>query len=140
MNDNAGRIRLTWAAASGDATRLASLFYANLFRIDETTRPLFVGDLALQGRKLADTLNFIVDHLEEEHILLPAARDLAIRHLNYGVTADQYQAVGQALLETLRQILGPTFSSDDARAWLETYAGLSKAMIAAAYPSSARPE
>ncbi len=128
------RIRSTWAAAASDPSRLASLFYANLFRIDHSTRPLFVGDLVLQGRKLAQTLNFIVDNLHDEETLVPAAKELAIRHVDYGVTADQYGSVGAALIETLTQLLGPTFGEEDKQAWLDTYAKLSSVMVEAAYP------
>ncbi|MEN0000657.1 MAG: globin domain-containing protein [Pseudomonadota bacterium] len=136
--DNAERIkrvRSSWALAASDSERLSSLFYANLFRADASTRPLFIGDLTLQGRKLAQTLNFIVDHLEDEDVLVPAAVDLAVRHVSYGVVAGQYQSVGAALIETLDSILGDSFSKEDRHAWLETYTGLSAAMIEAAYPS-----
>ncbi|MEO1749266.1 MAG: globin domain-containing protein [Pseudomonadota bacterium] len=127
------RIRSTWAAAASDPSRLASLFYAHLFRIDETTRPLFVGDLVLQGRKLAQTLNFIVDNLHDQEILVPAAKDLAIRHLDYGVTAAQYGSVGSALIETLSQLLGSEFTEEDQHAWQNTYTKLASVMVEAAY-------
>ena len=88
----------------------------------------------LQVRKLAQTLNFIVDNLHDEETLLPAAKDLAIRHVDYGVTADQYESVGAALIETLTQLLGPAFSEEDKQAWLDTYTKLSSVMVKAAYP------
>ena len=127
------RIRRVWALAAADPDRTARRFYANLFRIDPTTKPLFVGDMEFQGRKLTDTLGFIVDHLDAPDILMPAAIDLARRHVNYGVTAGQYASVGAALIETFEQSLGAAFTSEDAQAWADTYGGLSAAMIEAAY-------
>ena len=67
------RIRRTWAQAASISEEMSRVFYGNLFRMDPTTKPLFVGDLRLQGRKLVQTLGFIVDNLEEPHKLLHAA-------------------------------------------------------------------
>ena len=127
------RVRATWALAAADAPRTGRVFYSNLFRLDPTTKVLFVGDLDLQARKLTQTLSFIVDHLEDTETLLPAAVALAKRHVGYGVTAEQYGAVGNALIETFRQLLGPAFLPEDQAAWVETYEGLSGAMVEAAY-------
>lgn len=133
--DAHNRIRNTWAQAAALSDEVARLFYANLFRLDASTKPLFVGDLELQGKKLVETLGFIVDHLDDPDALLPAARDLAIRHVSYGVTAPQYATVGAALIKTLQQVLGPMFTAEDEAAWGSVYGGLAEAMVQAAYPS-----
>lgn len=135
MDDAVERIRASWALAAADADATARVFYAKLFRLDPTTKPLFVGDLTLQGRKLTQTLTFIVDNLEDADVLYPAAIDLAQRHVAYGVQADQYASVGMALIGTFKQLLGPSFTLEDETAWATAYQGLSDAMIAAAYPA-----
>ena len=74
------QIRQTWAlAAANPAT--PQVFYANLFRLDPTTKPLFIGDLKTQGAKLTATLSFIVDNLDNPETLMPAAEELARRHV-----------------------------------------------------------
>lgn len=128
------RTRRTWAQAVSISEEMSRVFYGNLFRLDPTTKPLFVGDLRLQGRKLVQTLGFIVDNLEEPETLLPAAEELAIRHVDYGVVAEQYASVGAALINTLKQLLGDALSKEDEKAWASVYGGLSDAMIKAAYP------
>ena len=133
-SDRIERVRSTWAHAAADAGRTGMVFYSNLFRVDPTTKPLFVGDLELQSRKLVQTLTFIVDHLEDADTLMPAAIDLAHAHIKYGVTAEQYGSVGTALIETFRQLLGPSFAAEDQQAWIMTYEGLSSEMVKAAYP------
>ena len=133
-SDTIHRIRNTWALAAADPDRTARIFYANLFRMDATTKPLFVGDLQLQGRKLTQTLAFIVDKLDDPDALLPAAQDLARRHVTYGVSEAQYASVGAALVTTFKQLLGPQFSPEDETAWRDIYGWLSGAMIKAAYP------
>ncbi len=135
MDDTVERIRTSWSIAAVDPGRTAQIFYANLFRLDPTTKPLFVGNLSLQGRKLTQTLSFIVDNLENPDTLMPAAVDLAKRHVGYGVVPEQYASVGAALIETFKQLLGPAFTPEDEAAWGEVYQGLSGAMIAAAYPA-----
>ena len=86
-----------------------------------------------QARKLLQTLNWIVDHLDDQDTLVPAAQNLAIRHVRYDVAPEHYPAVGEALIETLRQGLGEEFSEADEAAWLRVYALLSSVMISAAY-------
>ena len=132
--DDTSRVRVTWARAMTEPGRTSTVFYANLFRIDPSTKPLFVNDLELQGRKLIMTLNFIVDHLDDPDTLMPAAIELAKLHVGFGVLASQYGSVGTALIDTLKQLLGAEFSKADEQAWDDTYAGLSAAMISAAYP------
>ena len=87
----------------------------------------------MQGRKLVETLGFIVDHLEDPDILLPAAQDLARAHVGYGVHKEQYASVGQALILTLKQLLGINFTAEDEAAWVSVYTTLSDQMIEAAY-------
>ena len=114
--ENIERIRQTWALAAADADRTTMTFYTNLFRIDPSTKPLFKGDLTQQARKLAQTLGFIVDHLDDLDTLVPAAQDLAVRHVNYNVTEAHYASVGAALIATFQQLLGGRFSEADAQA------------------------
>lgn len=98
------RVQNTWALVAPISDQVGDLFYANLFRMDPTTKPLFAGNIDLQGRKLVQTLGFIVDHLEDPDRLLPAAQELAVRHVSYGVTRTQYASVGAALVKSLRQL------------------------------------
>ena len=136
-DDTLDRVRAGWSVAASMPDVTARAFYAHLFRTDPSTVPLFRGDMALQGRKLVDTISFIVDHLEDADTLLPAARDLAIRHVSYGVTEPQYASVGAALIATLRQLLGTDFTPEDEAAWSAVYDHLATAMVSAAYPAPA---
>lgn len=131
--DDIEHIRRTWAMAAAVPEQTATVFYGNLFRMDATTKPLFAGDIALQGRKLTQTLSFIVDHLDDSDALLQAARELAIRHVDYGVTASQYTSVGSALIATLKQLLGAEFTASDEAAWTRVYGALSDHMTKSAY-------
>lgn len=133
MSDDITRIRRNWAQAVSARDILGEIFYRNLFDIAPDTREMFPDKLDEQGRKLVQTLSWIVDHLDQPEELSIAAQDLARRHVAFGVEPEQYGAVGQALIATLHSGLGDAFSSDDEVAWIRVYGGLSEKMIAAAY-------
>ena len=130
------RIRRTWAKAAAAGDLVGQIFYAKLFEIAPTTRAMFPDVMDDQARKLLQTLNWIIDHLDNADALVPAAQNLAVRHVRFGVTAEHYPAVGEALLATLRQGLGTEFDEEDEAAWMRIYAQLSGVMISSAYATS----
>lgn len=134
LEDDIPRIRRTWAKAAAGGEVVGTIFYNRLFEIAPDVRPLFGDDLGEQAKKLMQTLNWIIDHVDAPGTLQPRAEALALRHVHYGVTPDQYPAVGQALIDTLSRGLGSDFSDEDAAAWGRVYGTLSGMMIAAAYP------
>jgi hemoglobin-like flavoprotein len=111
----------------------ARLFYERLFALDPSLRRLFAGsDLGDQGRKLMVAIGFVVGALRRPGEVLPVVRDLARRHVAYGVQDRHYATVGEALLWTLGQALGGHFTPVVRDAWAAAYAMLSGAMIDAA--------
>ena len=135
--DDLRRIRRTWAMASAGGDVVATLFYNRLFEISPEARGMFQDDMGEQGRKLMQTLNWIVDHVDAPETLRPRAEALAVRHVHYGVDPGHYPAVGQALIDTLNTGLGDAFTDEDAAAWGRVYGVLSGIMIDAAYPAQA---
>lgn len=125
-------IRKSWALAMQSNILIADLFYSRLFKIAPDTKHLFAADRRAQEKKLIATLGFIIENLHELDVVSDAASALAIRHVSYGVTADQYAPVGEALLWALEQLLGNRFGPAEAAAWTKAYALLSSVMIAAA--------
>jgi len=128
------------------AVNAADLFYDRLFAIAPEFRALFPQDLRDQKKKLIAMLATVVANLRELEKMLPAVQDLGRRHMNYGVTADHYTPVGEALLWTLEQGLGTDFTPAVKAAWNEAYLTLSGAMknaataaIQAGSPGNVRP-
>ena len=122
-----------WRSAMRVRAMAVGLFYGRLFQISPQSQALFRGDLAAQGRKLAELMDYVILHLDAPETLLPAAEALARRHVEYGVRAEDYASVGQALIWMLERVLKEDFTPAQRLAWGRAYAGLSKAMIAAAY-------
>ncbi|MEO1321383.1 MAG: globin family protein [Pseudomonadota bacterium] len=111
----------------------AELFYGRLFEIAPDVKPMFKGDIKAQGLKLMGALTFVVNGLRKLDAVVPTAQELAIGHVGYGVKAEHYAPVGEALIWTLEQGLGEAFTEDVEAAWLSAYTLLSGVMVDAAY-------
>jgi hemoglobin-like flavoprotein len=131
--DQTELVQRTFAHAARIAPHLASTFYAELFAIDPSLRPMFKGDIVAQGEKLLNMLAYLVDNLATPDTMMAAARELALRHVGYGVEERHYTFVGTALLRTLQHELGPAFTPDARAAWMAAYRELSNAMRETAY-------
>src|SRR5215510_6244662 len=114
-------VQTSFAQVRTIAETAAALFYRRLFELDPTLRPLFKGDLKEQGRKLMDMLGLAVKGLDRPEALLPALATMGRRHAGYGVKERDYETVGEALLWTLEQGLGPSFTPEVREAWATVY-------------------
>ena len=123
-------VQASFAKVVPIADRAAALFYGRLFEMAPETRALFRSAMNRQGRKLMSTLVTIVNSLGDFDALVPVVRDLAKRHVAYGVVPEHYALVGSALLWTLEQGLGEEFSPTLRAAWEAAYSALSEVMIA----------
>jgi hemoglobin-like flavoprotein len=131
-------VQRTFADVLPMADAAATLFYERLFVLDPTLRPLFHGDMQVQGRKLMAMLHTIVVGLSRPEELVPIVRQLGVWHRGYGVTDAHYATVGAALLWTLEQELGERFTSEVKAAWTGAYTLLANTMRAAA--AAAEPQ
>ncbi|MBN05201.1 globin family protein [Ponticaulis sp.] len=132
-NDQINLVQTSFAKVVPISETAAELFYGRLFEIAPEVRPLFKGDMKDQGKKLMATLNVAVQSLTDLPKLVPVLEKLAIGHVPYGVKAEHYDKVGAALLWTLEQGLGESWTPETAEAWTETYKIVASTMINAAY-------
>jgi len=109
----------------------SALFYERLFAANPSFRPLFKNDMRIQGVKLMTTLAMVVYNLPEPGRILSTIRDLAVRHVEYGVKLADYDAVREALLWTLEQALGKDCTPAVREAWAVCYDELANEMKAA---------
>ncbi len=115
----------------------AEIFYNRLFEVAPAVKPMFKGDMKDQGAKLMTTLGVVVNGLRDLDKIVPVAEQLAVKHIDYGVTAEHYETVGAALLYTLKTGLGDDFTGEVEEAWTTAYTTLSGVMISAAYSDAA---
>jgi hemoglobin-like flavoprotein len=125
-------VQQSFAKVAPIADKAADLFYDRLFTTAPEVRPLFPDDLSEQKKKLMQMLAMAVTNLHQVEKILPAVKDLGRRHAGYGVSAKHYAPVGAALLWTLEQGLGPTFTPPVKEAWIATYTTIAHAMTTGA--------
>lgn len=125
-------VQTSFAKVAPIATAAADLFYARLFEIDPSLKPLFKGDLRRQGQMLMSMIATAVRGLSNPDGLIPVLRNLGQRHAAYGVTDAHYATVATALIWTLEQGMGPDFTPEVRGAWVAAYELMADTMMQAA--------
>jgi hemoglobin-like flavoprotein len=125
-------VRTTFGTLAVMPEVTGALFYERLFAANPSFRPLFKNDMRIQGVKLMTMLAMVVYNLPARGQVLPAIRELAVRHVDYGVKLADYDALREALLGTLEQVLGEDFTPAVRKAWTVCYNELAGEMKAAA--------
>jgi len=125
-------VRTTFAKLAVMPEVAGALFYQRLFDLNPELRPLFKNDMRIQGVKLMTMLAMVVYNLHEPGQVLPAIRDLGVRHVGYGVKLADYDALEDALLWALAQALGDDFTPAARDAWTVCYREFAGEMKAAA--------
>jgi len=80
-------------------------------------RTLFRKNMTDQGRLLTHMLGGIVYSLSRPEHLKKGLAKLGQSHVNYGVKAEYYPIVKQAMLETIDEVLGERKSQQTINAW-----------------------
>ena len=126
-------VQNSWGQVKPISEQAADMFYAKLFEMDPDIKPLFKGDIKIQGRRLMAMITTAVNNLHQLETILEPVQDLGRRHVDYGVKPEHYDTVGAALLWALGQGLGDGFTSAVEAAWTEAYTILAGVMKEAAY-------
>jgi hemoglobin-like flavoprotein len=122
-------VQSTWEQIVPTAGAAMQLFYAKLFELDPSLRPLFAkAEMAEHYKKVEQIITAVVRNLERVDELLPAIEALGRRHVGYGMKEQYYSTAATALLWTLEQGLGPAFTPEVRLAWTETYTILAAVM------------
>lgn len=107
-------------------------FYDTLFRRNPEMRAMFRDDIAGQGMRFMSTLAVITDALTTPSVLKEEVSRLAEGHKALGVEAKHYAPLGDALLDTFREVLGSEFTAEVEEAWRTAYAMIAAQMISRA--------
>jgi hemoglobin-like flavoprotein len=109
---------------------MTTRFYDRLFTLNPGTRRLFgKKDMNLQGTAFLQMLSMFVRSLEDDDpAITEAIRASGRRHAGYGVVYSDYDAVGEALVWTVEDLLGPETSGEVRDAWAEAYRALAGTM------------
>jgi hemoglobin-like flavoprotein len=132
MNADLKLIRSTFRAISEDVDGFSIRFYRNLFTANPEVRGMFPEDMSAQRKKLTQTLAVAVGRLGEPELMIPMLRNLGARHVAYGVVAEQYPVVAEALISAMRDHLGGTFDEQAEAAWRVVLGWVAEHMMAGA--------
>jgi hemoglobin-like flavoprotein len=69
-----------------------------------------------------------MDHLDDASWLQQTLGALGAKHVDYAVTPEMYDWVGDSLLNTLAEIAGDDWTPEHAQAWAEAYAAIAELM------------
>ena len=115
-------VKQSWSLVSGRGPALAERFYQRLFEIAPDQQQLFAStNMEDQRRKFLAMLQEIIVRIGTPAQLVPEVAALGSRHASYGATDRGYRVVGDALIWSLEQELGPAMTSELRDAWREAY-------------------
>lgn len=114
-------VRNSFKVLSRDLETHSQQFYEALFQHDPSLRALFTQDLEQQGMAFMTALGTIVDNLEEDEKNAQRYLDLARLHAARGVRPKHIEPMREALIDTLRSVLGEDFTPTLESAWREAF-------------------
>lgn len=129
-------VQQSWLKRVPTADTAGQLFYANLFGADPSLKSLFKGEMEQQAQKLTSMITAAVAKLDDLETLVPILQSLGRRHVGYGVKPVHYATVGAALLQTLEQALGDSFTDATRQAWVTVYDVMADVMLVAGQDAS----
>ncbi|GAA5050487.1 FAD-binding oxidoreductase [Thermocatellispora tengchongensis] len=129
-------IKESFALVEPVAAQAAAYFYGRLFAESPHLRGMFPPALDVQRDRLFGALTRIVWSLDSPDGLAAYLGQLGRDHRKYGVLAEHYTAVGNALLATVRRFAAEIWTSEIEAAWVAAYTAAANIMIDAAESDS----
>jgi hemoglobin-like flavoprotein/uncharacterized protein YjbI with pentapeptide repeats len=112
------------------AEEFAARFYENLFQAHLEIKPLFANtDMALQHKKLLQSLVLVVENLRDAEALSAVLENLGARHVGYGAVPKQYGSVSKALLLTFEEYLQEDWTPEVKKAWQNALTTIRQQML-----------
>jgi len=104
-------------------------FYEILFSRYPQVQPLFGRNSGgAQAEMLQQALVSVIDHLEDATWLEQTLFAMGKKHVDYGVTSEMYDWVGDSLLRTLAEHAGEAWTNELNAAWTEAYGAIAGLM------------
>ncbi len=125
-------IRETFGLVAAAGDEAAGYFYAWLFLRRPELRAMFPPAMDEQRDRLFRSLARIVESLSTPEEMASYLSQLGRDHRKYAVDPSMYEAVGEALIATLRAFAAAAFTPQAEEAWTQTYTAASALMIRSA--------
>src|SRR5437870_1812678 len=109
-------IRESFAVVEPCAEDVAKFFYGMLFSLAPSTRDMFPVNMVVQRSRLLRALVHVVQMVDRPDDLIPFLHQLGRDHRKFGVVASHYEAVGTALLASIKKHAGDAWTDSVERA------------------------
>jgi hemoglobin-like flavoprotein/Ran GTPase-activating protein (RanGAP) involved in mRNA processing and transport/tRNA A-37 threonylcarbamoyl transferase component Bud32 len=125
-------LEASYARIASNHADFAERFYAHVFSRYPSIKPLFARtSMRQQQQHLMASLAMAIDHMRNPDLATAHLQALGARHSGYGVFPSHYQAVTQALLDTIRELSGDDWTEDLETAWHDGIEAIAKTMMTA---------
>jgi NAD(P)H-flavin reductase/hemoglobin-like flavoprotein len=129
MSLNPRLIKESFSVIEPVADKAAAYFYGRLFAESPHLRSMFPPAMDVQRDRLFKALTRIVWSLDSPGSLASYLGQLGRDHRKYGVIAEHYTAVGNALLATIRRFAAEVWTDEIEAAWVAAYTAAANHMI-----------
>ncbi|MCM8536504.1 MAG: methyl-accepting chemotaxis protein [Lentisphaeraceae bacterium] len=125
-------LRSGFGLVSGKLDDLTTEFYRELFERCPEVVPLFENvEVNEQKKKLAASLNLVMNSLDKPDALVGALKEMGKRHQDYGAQEGHYPAVKETLLDVMRVTAGESWTNDMSQAWDTALDVIAEVMLSA---------
>lgn len=131
-------IKESFALFESRAEETSSYFYARLFAENPRLRAYFPPAMDHQRDRMFHALREIVWSLDSPDTLSGFLSRLGRDHRKFGVTPEHYDAMGRALIATLRKIGGGAWTAEMESAWRAAYRTVARIMLKTAEDHAAQ--
>jgi NAD(P)H-flavin reductase/hemoglobin-like flavoprotein len=131
------RLKASFALVARHGDAVPTFFYGYLFLRAPELREFFPTSMSAQRDKLVNALGTVVSNVDSSDQLVSFVRGLGRDHRKFGVMAEHYAPVGEALLATLAYYAGDQWTPDLAADWAAAYQIVANEMTAAAREAEA---
>lgn len=134
---NPQAIKESFALIEPYAENCTAYFYARLFAENPRLRALFPAGLSAQYGRMFHSVTTMVWSIDSPESLHAFLSRLGRDHRRFGIHADHYEAMGRALLATLRKYAGAAWTAEMETAWDTAYRAATTIMTSAAEQDAA---
>ncbi|MEV4178250.1 MULTISPECIES: globin domain-containing protein [unclassified Nonomuraea] len=136
MSLNPRLVKESFSVVEPLADKATAYFYGRLFAENPHLRGMFPPAMDVQRDRLFSALTRIVWSLDSPDSLAAFLGQLGRDHRKYGVIAEHYTAVGNALLATIRRFAADVWNHEIEAAWVSAYTAAANLMIESAESDS----
>ncbi|KAB8194526.1 flavohemoprotein [Nonomuraea phyllanthi] len=132
MSLNPRLVKESFSVIEPVAGKATAYFYGRLFAESPQLRGMFPPAMNVQRDRLFSALTRVVWSLDSPDSFAAYLGQLGRDHRKYGVIAEHYTAVGNALLATVRRFAADIWTEEIEAAWVAAYNAAATVMIEAA--------